>query len=388
MKYNIFVTADLHWDAFDFNRQLNEMTNLLNVIRSIKDLNLLVIAGDYFDTKLSLNSKAARAAIQWIAHLVQLGEERNFQIRMIKGTSSHDNNQLDSLKGYENAPNSHLKIFDTLTVEETLPNLMCLYSPDENMNFNDYRDLYSDILSPKTPYDINFFHGTFDVIAPEACIQESEVEGMNSLIFQYHVYEMFCKLNVGGHWHDQGEIGDLNLYYTRSWSRWAFGEDNPKGAIMICYDTDEKSYYLQRIINVETDEYRTLTIFSKDIVMPEDITTVRDSIRELLQVKENHVRLQFVITDDKPINAQLIDLIRQEFINEGKRFKITIRDSLKKKKKEADVARTEEIKDKYSFVMDKSLTPAQKIQKYIFMTKDKSLPIDTIEAFVNKYIPS
>ena len=63
LKYNIMTLADIHWDAFDIQQQADEMQLPLEFIRSFPNLDLVVIAGDYFDTKLSLNSKAAKISV-------------------------------------------------------------------------------------------------------------------------------------------------------------------------------------------------------------------------------------------------------------------------------------------------------------------------------------
>ena len=77
MRYGIITLGDIHWDAFDISKQKEEMSLPLNIIKEMKHLDLVVIAGDYYDAKLSLNSKAAKAAIDWMAALVSICKERN-----------------------------------------------------------------------------------------------------------------------------------------------------------------------------------------------------------------------------------------------------------------------------------------------------------------------
>ena len=68
MKYNIMAISDLHWGIVDPQEQLKSLEFIFEFIdQSSKENNgidLLVIAGDYFDSKLPLNSQEAIIAIQ------------------------------------------------------------------------------------------------------------------------------------------------------------------------------------------------------------------------------------------------------------------------------------------------------------------------------------
>ena len=92
MIYKMIVLGDIHWDSFDIDKQRFEMQYPIEVIKNISDLSAVIIAGDYFDTKLNLNGKGARAAVNWLSELVALAKINNFKIRMIKGTNGHDYN--------------------------------------------------------------------------------------------------------------------------------------------------------------------------------------------------------------------------------------------------------------------------------------------------------
>ena len=146
MRYGIIVLGDIHWDAFDIPKQKEEMNLPLNIIQKMNHLHLVVIAGDYFDSKISLNSKAAKAAINWMAALVSICKEKNVKIRLIKGTNSHDNNQLELFRPYEKESlendDGFFRIYNEVCIEETLPGLKCLYAPDENIASDDYYKLH------------------------------------------------------------------------------------------------------------------------------------------------------------------------------------------------------------------------------------------------------
>lgn len=394
LKYNIMTLADIHWDAFDIQQQADEMQLPLEFIRSFPNLDLVVIAGDYFDTKLSLNSKAAKISVSWMGALVNICKNRKIKIRIIKGTNSHDNNQLEIFKAYEKDDPDNFKIFNSLTVEETLPEMKILYAPDENMPNDTYFSTYNEELHPESPYDMMFFHGTFDIVSPNIAVQESEIEGIHNVIFQYSIFSKICRVMIGGHWHDAEDPNfnmkqgtePIHMYYTRSLSRWAFNEEHSKGFLYACYDTETHSYYLERIENPFTDKYQTIYVDTRDMV---DATAYRDLIQNIMEeLKDNptnHYRIKFMMTDEKIMNSNGLELIKRTF-NSEKRVKIVVKDMLKEKKKSADKVKTQEIKDQFAFVMDPNQNPAEIIQRFISITKKKEIPLDTIHGFIDQYL--
>ena len=392
MKYGIITLGDIHWDAFDIPKQKEEMTLPLNVIKDMKHLDLVVIAGDYYDSKLSLNSKAAKAAIDWMAALVSLCKERNTKIRMIKGTNSHDNNQLEIFRPYEKESiennNDFFRIYNEVCIEETLPGMKCLYAPDENIASEEYYKLHQHEFFKNAPMDIMFFHGTFDIVAPNIAVQESELEGIKSIIFKYAYFANIVTCMVGGHWHDGEEIDDdSNMYYTRSVSRWSFGEEKPKGFLYTVYDTFDRSYAVKRIENPFTDTFTTLTVDTKSLETVQDYKNLIESVKYILSDDKAHVRLKISLSDEKVMNDNGIDLLRRTF-REEKRLKIVIKDYLKEVKNKEDRKKTKEIKDKFSFVMDPSKSPAEIIHEFILITKKKDIPVDVIHLYIDKYMSS
>lgn len=390
MKYGIITLGDIHWDAFDINRQKEEMKLPLMVIQEMNNLQLVVIAGDYFDAKLSLNSKAAKASIDWMAALVQICKYRKIKIRMIKGTNSHDNNQLEVFRPYEveseEKGNDFFRIYNEVCIEETLPGVKILYAPDENMASEDYYKLYGNYFSQNAPMDIMFFHGTFDIVAPNIAVQESEIEGIKSIIFKYDYFVNRVRLMIGGHWHDGEEINDTShMYYTRSLSRWSFNEEKKKGFLYTVFDTDDKSYFMERIENPFTDTYQTVLLNTKSLETVQDYRNVMDSVEYMLSDPNFHVRLKILLSDQKILNDNGIDILRKKFAGE-KRLKIVIKDMMKDKKKKEDRQKTKEIKDRFAFVMDPNQNPANIIHEFILITKNKDIDVNIIHSFIDQYL--
>ena len=50
MNYDIAVIADIHWDALDPKKQYHELQFFNAFVERVEHLDLVVIAGDVFDT--------------------------------------------------------------------------------------------------------------------------------------------------------------------------------------------------------------------------------------------------------------------------------------------------------------------------------------------------
>ena len=379
------IIGDFHWDALDALKQYAETKWILDFISKIPNLDLIIIAGDYFDCKILLNNKSSIYAIKWMNDLQKICKRRNIKVRIIRGTTSHDNNQLDAFNGYEADDPNQFKIIRECTKEEIFPNFSCIYCPDETIPTKDYMEKYKDILFGNQ-YDAMFFHGSFDVVVPNIALQESESSGMNNVIFKYDFFEDICRVMIGGHWHDGDQY--KHLYYTRSLNRWCFNEDNAKGFIYLNYDTEEKKYQVQRIENPFTDQYITFSVNTGVYHGMQDYQSLIEDIDEKLKddiEKTLRIRIKILIEDEKIENENGINALKHKYMNE-KRIKIVTKNAMKEKKKKEDRKKNDLIKSEFAFIQDKTKTPAMIIQEFILHQKGRTIPIDVIEKYVNNVL--
>ena len=125
------VIADIHAGAMESDRLFYELDeNFIKYIKSMKLIDFIVIAGDLFDSKLSLNSEHVRSIFAFLKELADLCVKKNIKLRIIKGTESHDNKQLDTLRFLTHS-NLDIKIFDKVCDEELFPGCNVLYIPEE-----------------------------------------------------------------------------------------------------------------------------------------------------------------------------------------------------------------------------------------------------------------
>ena len=382
MKYKVLCLADVHWGAMDPDKQRDELKFIYEYLDDNR-IDLLVICGDYFDHRLLLNNRSCMYALDMLDKLKEYSEKGNFKIRMFTGTKSHDNDQLEALGHIET--NDTFKIFHNTSYEEVLPDLHCIYCPDETIHSDEYLDTYKSVLftdytKKKYPIDMMFFHGSFDVILGDILRDNDNP----NVVFEYSFFNQQCTVMVGGHWHDASEYG--NLIYTRSPNRYKFEEDNPKGMVLIDYDTDTQTYEMTRIENPYTDTYTTFVIDTTLFRSMNDYTNICNDADRLLKKDPNaHIRFHVYITDEKEINKSCIDSISYRF-NNNRSVKVVINNKLGKQRKEKKRQQNAEFHSKFSYLFDNSIPIYEKYQLYIRDTENELLDIDQIKTLLTKYI--
>lgn len=377
MIYKIVTISDIHWGVIDPNLQ----TRYLEFFREFlylhgSDIDLLVILGDYFDNKLSLNSPQALISNDWFHSIMELCEKKSITLRLVQGTNSHDNDQLEVFSPLQN---NFFKIIFNTTVEETLPELTCVYCPDELLQTSKYEDMYLDeILQRK---DIGFFHGSFDVVYGDLLNSKPELMDKNNVIFRYELWnKTICGPLIAGHWHD-GKTYD-ELYYCGSPFRYEFNEEESKGFLLIQYNTETEEYGVEKILNPISPEYITYEIYTNMYQTKEDYKKAIENIRGVLQRFEDanyHVisklRVLIYILDEKTENDILLSSLRGEF-SQNRNVKITVKNKLKdkKKKERRDVVQKRE--EKFQFIYNKDTKKVHEIiHDFILETSPENVNI-------------
>ncbi len=383
MKYNMLVISDIHWGAVEAKTLYSNLSIVLDTIREMKNnLDMVVICGDYFDYKLTLNSKSALFALQWMDELVNCCKENNIKkIRVVKGTHEHDNNQLEAFRVYED-DDSYYKIFTENTIEETLPNMKCMYCPDELIATDEYMKKYmKNIMSIP---DIGFFHGSFDIVLPDIVVQHSNESHNRNVIFSYGTFSSLIKgPMIAGHWHTM--YFENPLLYTGSFDRWVFGEEEPKGFIILQYDTDSHEYSYIQIENTKAKRYDTIIVDTSNITTTADYAELISNIEEKYDLENNRLRVKILKSTSTETDDDLINTFKKYFIN-NKNVKIEVKDLEKKKEKTKKKNQLVDLTNKYGFIFDPNISIAEKYQQWIYENKNKSIPIDNINKILSKYI--
>lgn len=383
MKYNILAIADIHWGAMDPDEMYNNLQYFLDFIQLKGDIDMVVICGDYFDYRLTLNSKAALKALRWFDDLYNTCKASGVKrLRAIKGTKEHDNDQLEAIHPRETG--EFFKKFYTTTTEETLPGLNCIYCPDETINLHEYETLYMDQMM--SFHDIGFFHGNFDTQLPKLVIDQNLEANIPSIIYFKDHWSRFIKGPlVSGHWH---VFTDLDpLIYIGSYDRWTFGEEEDKGFLFIQYNTEDHSYFWKHIVNPFARKYQTIIINNTLCVTPDDFANLYIDIQDLKKSDpEMKIRISYQITADNEESSVNFNEFRN-MISSLKNVKVDIKDFVKKRNKAKQKERVAISSGKYSYILEHPMDIKQNIHEFLLREKNIDISIETIDSIIGKYIP-
>ena len=259
MKYKGVMIADIHFGALPVERLYNELEIFLDFIEK-KSLDFIVILGDWFDKKINLNSKDAKYSTVFFERICQICIDNDIKLRIIQGTESHDNSQLEVLEILAKNKPVDFKVFYEVEEEELFPDFNVLYVPEEYINSIDEK--YGKYMNKK--YDMIFGHGMIQEVKFAALIQSSETTMKKAPIFKS---KMLCDMCYGpiffGHIHTKDIFND-RLYYVGSYSRWKFGEEEDKGFYYVKYENDTKEFEAKFIVNNKAMKYDTIEIYEKE----------------------------------------------------------------------------------------------------------------------------
>lgn len=189
------------------------------------DCDVFIVAGDFYDTSLLFDHEAAIRATVIEHDLCSICKHHNIPIRLLRGTYSHDRDQLRQFAEIANYHKLDCKYFDAISVDK-LHDLTFLYLPDtlpykdRDDILTESRKLLKDTYHTTIP-DIVIGHGYFDHRIPEqvrkpACCYPVEAFAQSKLVIFGHEHK---------HWNVQ------NVYSSGSFDRLAHGEEDPKGFV-------------------------------------------------------------------------------------------------------------------------------------------------------------
>lgn len=377
------IIADVHVGAIDPLTLHNELRqSFLSYIESLKVLDFIVIAGDLFDSRISLNSEHAKQLFYFLRDLIQICSRRNIKLRILKGTESHDNKQLEIIKYISTL--GDVKIISTVSEEDLFDNLKVLYIPEEYMN--NMEEFYDEFLNNKT-YDMIFGHGLVSDVAFIAKMQESEVTMSKAPVFDSNKLLSICKGPIFfGHIHKPQCIKD-RLYYVGSFSRWVFGEEEKKGFMSVAYTPDTGSFQTEFIENKYAKEYNTMIIDYKSDFYKNDANMQIEHIISLVNnITVDKLRIIFNIPEDYPNPTLLTNLINDVF-SKYSHIKVIIKNNSKEKQKKEEMEKKiQSLIDTYDFIFDKGIKTEEKLSRYIKIKYNKDISVEQIRQYIYEKI--
>ena len=377
MKYKGVMIADIHFGALPVERLYNELEIFLDFIEK-KSLDFIVILGDWFDKKINLNSKDAKYSTVFFERICQICIDNDIKLRIIQGTESHDNSQLEVLEILAKNKPVDFKVFYEVEEEELFPDFNVLYVPEEYINSIDEK--YGKYMNKK--YDMIFGHGMIQEVKFAALIQSSETTMKKAPIFKS---KMLCDMCYGpiffGHIHTKDIFND-RLYYVGSYSRWKFGEEEDKGFYYVKYENDTKEFEAKFIVNNKAMKYDTIEIYEKEsgfykLNTENQIKYIQNLIKSF---EYDFLRLQFYIPQGYENENLLINMINESF-GKYKNLKLDFKVNSKIKSKREVEEKINLLLDKYGFIFDNKLDTYTKINKFILEKYNKDISVEKIKEY-------
>ena len=350
MKINVKVIGDIHLGKKDDKALWKELQEIF-IPTITEDLDLLVIPGDLFDRVIKLNEITSQYAFRFMDQLTTLSKAYDFKIRILKGTRSHDYNQLDNFKNYET--DESFGIANEACVEEIFPGIIALYIPEEYVEDADiyYEEFF------KNKYDLVFFHGTMDFAGFAGHLASNKTTKQAPTFSSKQIAALAYGPIVGAHIHIRDNY-KMKIYYTGSFTRFNFGEPEEKGFIDYSYDSETHAYDVKYTDNTLAPDYMTVKLA--------DLTgSLEEKLQKIELLKEEYTNLRIdVKEEDKKGNESMIEALK-DLTDDNVKLKVA--NSFEEK-----------YDAKFEFVLKKTLPLDKTIQKFIKLTKNKDITVDEI----------
>lgn len=367
-----------------FNEEEGILTKMRQLIADMAEENIkisgLCIEGDFFDRVLSANSAQASLASQVMCAFVDLFIlEHDAAVYIIRGTFSHDFNQLNIFKPFQFLYPDQFFVIDSVT-EKVVNGYSVLFIPEEYMKNQD--EFYIDYINDTKKYDTICGHGFFK----HNCFNKNEVEKpmADMPIFDDIKLLSIARVIVFGHDHHSHIFKD-RLGYNGSTSRLCHGEEEPKGFLVtlqgLSTDVYDEDYVIEFIENTLAPCYKTvmlnkITKFYGDFEKCVNVIKKQFSQVDFLKVK--------ITQDVLTVNPAITELLREYFVTE----KRIIIDSAVMQLKNGEIIDIEGIADeegdsvlssKYAFLFEKESPIDKKIYDFINLKHDNSSVVSNID---------
>ena len=312
MKKSGIIMADLHFGASNNVNYYNQLElTLFDYISKLGKLDFCIIAGDLFDSIEYLSSATTQTVLKFLFNLTAITEKMGTQIRIIEGTRTHDNKQLNTLEDvFTYMGISRVKFIHTVASELLCNELKVLYIPEEYVV--DSSIYYNDYFNNKF-YDFIFGHGTIDKVSFAKHIKSST---MSAPIFKLTDITSICSHCYFGHIHKKSEYSNDRFKYVGPMTRWEFDKEGPCGFYYLEYDSSNNKFYDEYIENIYAPKYITKCYNIRKTDDTSNILAIWNTINKdivSLQSKYSDVecRVRIIVNIDNSIsNASSIkDLI-------------------------------------------------------------------------------
>lgn len=348
MNRGIFVEAhisDLHFGVMNPSIQYKILSEqFLNKIERLP-LDIVSVNGDIFDHKFMSNSDTVMYAMKFIDDLVKICKANRTTLILIHGTAFHDANQLKLFYNYTTDPDIDIRIVESVRFENVKGKRILCIPEMYNMGEAYYRGF----LDNSGIYDSVYMHGTF-----ENSIYGKNKEDLGSKrepVFSMDSFKNCYGPVISGHVH-VCQCLENHFYYTGSPYRWCYGEEQPKGFLILLHNLDTRRYCIH-FEEITSFRYDTINL---DDILGKDPKIVIDYIKNLKAKGIDNIRVEFTKEND---NLAII----KDFYKSDNKVIIKYDAKARKEKEQAELLKKKY--DNYNFILDKNLSPYEILARYV-----------------------
>lgn len=379
------IISDVHFGAIDdieLTKQFEDV--FIDTLEKEGNINFVIINGDWYDSKMFLNNRTSEVSFNCMSKLVEMSKENGMKIRIVYGTESHDADQYKIFNIFETDPEIDFKVIYTVTEEELFPDFNILYIPEEVVkNKGEYYEQY---LTNKNKYDYVFGHGVIQEVMTDAVKHMNTKDTTRPKVPVFTTAELMhmCKgQTYFGHYHISTNFKD-RVFYVGSFTRWRFGEEEPKGFFLTTFDTETKKYTQKFIQNYLAKVYKTF-YYGYDSPMFHSQESFIKELDAVDKLKEcgifDNARLMINIPEDHPNPQFIIDYLKERY-NFNSEIKISVTNGYIAKKQKASKEQIKNVIDKYGCIFDKSVKLEDKIAYFIKTKYDSNITVKMIQTIL------
>lgn len=360
-EFKIFAAiGDIHIgmkniSAEDMKKQLKNQ--FIKPIEKLPYLDGIFIVGDLFHTIISMNSPYSQLAHWFINKVYKIAKKKKSTVIIVKGTISHDNDQLNNLIQYQyNDDGVDFRIYDTVTQITIWEDYNVLILPD--IRVKNKKDIL-DYLDNENEYDLILGHGLIDKM--EFFVQESEESHMKTVVYKSDKLMNSCKGPViFGHIHQFQHINN-KFFYTGSFTLLERGITNPGFLICGIYDPDRTKFCVERYSNTDAPVYHNWEI-DEEMLAEIDITELMSALDTMVsELNDNDIVTLRIKRGDSISDSDKVLMLDTRYRSD-KRIKIT--KSISTKGLREQEAKAVEDIEKYSYLFDENLPMGEMMWRY------------------------
>lgn len=368
-NFEAIAISDLHFGVVPTKRLLNELDEVFfKYIQKNKSIDLIVVCGDLTDKALSYNEEASKGALLFMNKIARICKMNNCKFRAIRGTNTHERNQLENYRYLENDEDIDFKIINSATTEK-IKGHKILYLPE----------IYDNDSIKECDYC--FGHGNIGFISK---VTNIKLDKKSATSFSTkRLYNKVSRRIIFGHIHTYTEYKD-KFHYIGSFSRWVYGEEKPKGFIHLVYDENLDTDNVSFIKNKLAPEYSTLNVTSIINDTESDDKLKIKRIVKLFEAKSQGFNKVRLVTDEDAINEGNILKIVQETISKRTNGKIIVNAVKAANDSISNSRDNEDLPDEQKFLLDIGTTVVDKIIQFVKLKYNKDYTKEEIEELITE----